>query len=447
MSAVDDVGSLRAGLWAAGFRPVPVFNPDTKVTSPGKQPLGEKWQLCARETPPFCARSPAVLHALNTGILADGLRPIDVDVNDPEKAGQCVALAVDMLGEAPIRTRENSPRSLVLYRAAEGEPAKRTLTSRSHTEENACKIEVLGRGQQFLAFGRHPSGSELVWSEPPGQETRDALPAVTEDQIQAYLEACAQILDAPLPPQWNGHDPDHPSADPQADSLRIAAALAAIPNHGPADWEAWNRVGMAVWRATGGSSAGWEAFNAWSQRNQAYNADATRTRWGHYTTSPPTSIGAGTIFHMAAESAGRLDRDDPGPTSEPTPHDPITDKHDADPAVADFLSAITWANLEIKPERRLLGDFVTSSTRAFIAGATGIGKTMFIYAMVGGMASGQGFLHWTCDRPSKWLIIDGEMPQVLVKARSAVCSAAVAHYSSLPTASQFIAATVRTNSP
>jgi hypothetical protein len=33
--------------------------------------------------------------------------------------------------------------------------------------------------------------------------------------------------------------------------------------------------------------------------------------------------------------------------------------------------------------------------RAFLAGCTGIGKTMFIYGMVGGMASGQGFLHWT----------------------------------------------------
>jgi hypothetical protein len=95
------------------------------------------------------------------------------------------------------------------------------------------------------------------------------------------------------------------------------------------------------------------------------------------------------------------------------------DPPDFDPGVADFLSAITWANLAIKPERRLLGDFITSSTRAFLAGCTGIGKTMFIYGMVGGMSSGQGFLHWTCDKPSKWLIIDGEMPKVLVKGRSA----------------------------
>ena len=71
------------------------------------------------------------------------------------------------------------------------------------------------------------------------------------------------------------------------------------------------------------------------------------------------------------------------------------------------------------PNGDFLGNVITSSTRGFISGTTGIGKTMFIYGMVGGMASGQGFLHWTCDGPSKWLIIDGEMPRVLVKGRAA----------------------------
>jgi hypothetical protein len=52
-------------------------------------------------------------------------------------------------------------------------------------------------------------------------------------------------------------------------------------------------------------------------------------------------------------------------------------------------------------------------------GSTGLGKTLLVYGMVGGMATGRGFLNWTCDRPSKWLIIDGEMPSALLKARAA----------------------------
>jgi hypothetical protein len=88
-------------------------------------------------------------------------------------------------------------------------------------------------------------------------------------------------------------------------------------------------------------------------------------------------------------------------------------------AVADALCARRWATLEVKPDERLLGDVITSSTRAFIVGGTGLGKTNFVYAMVGGMATGKGFLGLTCDRPSRWLIIDGEMPTALVKTRAA----------------------------
>jgi hypothetical protein len=36
----DAIGSHRGRHWDAGFRPVPVYNYDAKVPSPGKQPLG-----------------------------------------------------------------------------------------------------------------------------------------------------------------------------------------------------------------------------------------------------------------------------------------------------------------------------------------------------------------------------------------------------------------------
>ena len=64
-------------------------------------------------------------------------------------------------GTTIIRTRENSARCLLVYRAAEGLPRKRRLVGASHTDDHACKIEVLGKGQQFVAYGRHPSGVEL----------------------------------------------------------------------------------------------------------------------------------------------------------------------------------------------------------------------------------------------------------------------------------------------
>ncbi len=89
-----------------------------------------------------------------------------------------------------------------------------------------------------------------------------------------------------------------------------------------------------------------------------------------------------------------------------------------DAALAAYLAAETWAEREFPPPIRLLGDIVTTTTRAFLIGATGLGKTMLGVALGAGMASGQGFLDWRCDHPVRVLYLDGEMPGELVKARA-----------------------------
>lgn len=109
-------------------------------------------------------------------------------------------------------------------------------------------------------------------------------------------------------------------APAQADPEEIARALADIPN--TVGWTDWNRVGMATWAATGGSAAGFDAFATWSAKNSAYDAAATRERWDNYSKSPPTQIGAGTIFYMAgrSEAAGQAEltrAEGPAPPVEP----------------------------------------------------------------------------------------------------------------------------------
>jgi hypothetical protein len=83
-----------------------------------------------------------------------------------------------------------------------------------------------------------------------------------------------------------------------------------------------------------------------------------------------------------------------------------------------FLSVETWANRLMPEPDRLLGDLVTTTTRMFLVGRTGLGKTHLGYAIGNGIATGQGFLHWRSSRPARVLVIDGEMPAELIKARS-----------------------------
>jgi hypothetical protein len=87
----------------------------------------------------------------------------------------------------------------------------------------------------------------------------------------------------------------HNPGRPQAGIDDIRAALAAIPNNW-VDWEQWNTLGMAVYAASGASADGFDAFDAWSAHSEEYDAVETASRWRHFTTSPPTRIGFGSLL-------------------------------------------------------------------------------------------------------------------------------------------------------
>ena len=292
---VEAAAAARKELWQTGFRPVAVYNPDqTWHTSPGKAPQGNGWEQRAQRSIPEAATLQPHPRATNTGIWSGGLRPADIDVDDPGIVKQIRdILAEYTFDDVPVRGREGSPRELHLYRAAEGAPAKRSIVGK------LGKLEFLGFGNQFVAYGGHPDGGSYI---PPvgGYGVADALPALTEEQVTEIFARVAPLIGAVPPKAEPG---EHTSGEAQADPLRIAAALNDIPNDGPPDWEKWNNAGMASFRATGGNDLGLAAWEAWSARNPANGVkDSCARRWDNYRSSPPSRIGAGTLFYMAAQA-------------------------------------------------------------------------------------------------------------------------------------------------
>ncbi|WP_395623408.1 bifunctional DNA primase/polymerase [Sphingomonas daechungensis] len=193
-AATNDLASIRAlrtRLWEAGFRAVPIYNPVPGQKDSGKRPHGLGWQTAARANPPACTRLPASPSATNTGILCDGFRVIDIDIEDQSRAAEVEAIAVDMFGSCPVRFRTNSGKRALFYRASEGEPSKLAITGEHG------KIEILGKGQQFVAFGAHFTGAVLEWrGGEPGDFTAGDLPSVSEDEISRFLEAVRSIVGA-----------------------------------------------------------------------------------------------------------------------------------------------------------------------------------------------------------------------------------------------------------
>src|SRR5262249_49529723 len=143
------------------------------------------------------------------------------------------------------------------------------------------KIEVLGNGQQWVAFGEHPiAKAPYRWThgEPGTDFARDDLPSARLADIERFLDAAAELLIDQHGftlvtglAQTNGAGPHEPSDEPLAPPSRVAAALAVIPNDDLA-WDDWTRIGMAVWRATNGSAEGFDAFDKWSKKSRKYDA-------------------------------------------------------------------------------------------------------------------------------------------------------------------------------
>jgi hypothetical protein len=115
-----------------------------------------------------------------------------------------------------------------------------------------------------------------------------------------------KILDAP---EWlielvrvKEEEPERTVQEPQANLDLIRAAVVCIPND-ERNWDRWNRLGMAMWRATSGHDDGFQIFNEWSKLNDSYNLTACRERWyDAYPKSPPDRIGAATLFYDAEQA-------------------------------------------------------------------------------------------------------------------------------------------------
>ncbi len=91
-------------------------------------------------------------------------------------------MAEKLFGRTIVRCRQNSPRRLLPYRI-ENRDARKIIIKLS-----CGKLEFLGRGQQFVGFGKHPSGADYEWQGQPLDEIEiDALPVIDAAGIRAFV--------------------------------------------------------------------------------------------------------------------------------------------------------------------------------------------------------------------------------------------------------------------
>jgi len=141
-------------------------------------------------------------------------------------------------------------------------------------------------------------------SEPAARRPRPDLPRLLWEWDRELGRIAHRWLGLP--------DPDAPRRYPRPRremsprDLDLTEIVVAIPNN--CSWEEWNRIGMAIFAASGGSGDGRVVWDDFSARSHKYDPRAVEERWRNYRRSPPSRTGIGVLAALARE-AGWQPRD------------------------------------------------------------------------------------------------------------------------------------------
>jgi hypothetical protein len=135
-----------------------------------------------------------------TGILTVTCPAVDLDIRDHELVRVLIELAGDMLGPSPFRVGA-PPKALLPFSTSA--PFDK-MTGRwfalpgddwTAASYSAHRIEIMGDGQQFVAYAKHPRGTFYRWrrGEPMDTHLID-LPEIEQASAKRFLWAAQMVI-------------------------------------------------------------------------------------------------------------------------------------------------------------------------------------------------------------------------------------------------------------
>jgi hypothetical protein len=179
-----------------GYEPVPISDPSISQSGAGKAPFIQGWREGVITSERIAAMRAEHPDHPGTGLRSGHLVGIDVDVINQDHAAAIAKCAFDMFGET-VLGRAGAKGVMLCYRN-ETPCGKITVAPLDKTKLD--KVEILGTGQQFVAYGIHPKTNKPYrWLDQdfdPLSVSLAQLPAVTPAQLQAFaVKVAAKFLE------------------------------------------------------------------------------------------------------------------------------------------------------------------------------------------------------------------------------------------------------------
>lgn len=276
--------------------------PESTIRGPGKAPgirrsdgcyVGYDW---TKRHPAPSDISRWLRDGASIGMRADEFLGLDIDVLDAAVAERLEQIAVRELGPAPLRIGR-APKRLLVYGNVE-KIAKRKLLFGLPGQEDDQAIEILGTGQQWVAFGVHPK-TDKPYEWPRSLTTAAALTSVTGATCDAYFTAASKYLETigatniRRPAGSAALDRAHvDQASLRAPSVAaLRECVSCIPNK-DCDRDQFVKLGAAIRAAAGADiEAGAEIFGDFASRWEEGTNDPDYTRGLYDSLKPPHAVG------------------------------------------------------------------------------------------------------------------------------------------------------------
>lgn len=275
---------------ANGFEIIPI-KPGTK------RPPFDKWEEI-RATPKKLDRW--LDHgrgAHGIGILARKTPLVDIDCRDPEIVKAMVRFTQKLLGKTLQRVGF-APKTGLVYRTSRPFPKVNSAVFVDPEDDAAKpathKLEVLGDGQQFVAFAIHPDTQEpyrWIDKKAPHNVAWEDVPAITRDDAleiakhfeelmrdAGYVEKRKSRLDR----ERGGIEDDDDEFVTDVHKIDITTQelslkLGLVP--GADDYDTWRDIGMALYHQYDGSDEGLNLWHEWSAQAHNYDQDVLDEKW------------------------------------------------------------------------------------------------------------------------------------------------------------------------
>lgn len=244
----------------------------------------------------------------NIGINTRHTPAIDLDVLDETMAQAMEDWLVERFGDTCVRIGR-FPKRLLVFRT---DRPFRKLQATFTDGATKHKVEILGAGQQFVAYGIHPDTQNPYYYtslEEPLICRVEELPVLThsdavdvlENLIQFCKDAGWKLVNSSMGREESDTD------DFNLETLKpvmqitedtVAETLDWIDDHD--DFGTYVKVGMALHHQFGGAQRGLELWHEWSEKSSKYDAGDVNHRWSTFGHGPATVTFASIVYQAKA---------------------------------------------------------------------------------------------------------------------------------------------------